>query len=361
MVGGASGEGHVGEAGVLAAGGGHGGAVGAEDVFGAPDLVVFVEDGFLGGAAHAGGAHFVDAEADGGSGVACLDVFGAHRLEHFGGVVFHVSPHLELVFLEGGVGHDEGETPLVGFVGGEGDAVVLVGEALSESADADSPGAEGGEFLFEVRAESTDAPGPSGAHAFALIAEAADVVAGGLLGDVAVAGDVDPAGAPAVVDGVLVGVEVRAGSDAEVVVHEVAAEGAALVHAIGEALGLGVHEDGGGGDGGGVEEDDLGVVFGGLHGDLVDEADADGLVLFVVEDDGVDDGVGAEGHVAGSCGSGEGGGLAAEVGAEGATADAEVAEHAGAAAEGHLFRGGFGEVGDAGGDEFTSAPFAFDG
>ena len=47
-VNGPRGEGHVGEGRVGAAGGNHGGAVGAEDILRAPNLVVLVEDGFLG-------------------------------------------------------------------------------------------------------------------------------------------------------------------------------------------------------------------------------------------------------------------------------------------------------------------------
>jgi len=44
MVDGASGQGHVSEGGVLASRRNHGGAVGAEDVFSTPDLVIAVED-----------------------------------------------------------------------------------------------------------------------------------------------------------------------------------------------------------------------------------------------------------------------------------------------------------------------------
>lgn len=44
IIGSSGGECHVGERGVLTTGGYHGGSIGAEDIFGSPDLVVLIEN-----------------------------------------------------------------------------------------------------------------------------------------------------------------------------------------------------------------------------------------------------------------------------------------------------------------------------
>lgn len=145
------------------------------------------------------------------------------------------------------------------------------------------------------------------------------------------------------------------------VIHEVAAEGAALVHAIGEAVGLRVHEDGGGGDSGSIQENDAGVVFDGFEGDLIDEPDADSFFFFVIVNDRVNDGVRTQGHIPSPLRGGKGGGLTGKVSTEGTPAAAHVSIKAGPATERHLFRSGFREVGNPTRNEGTAFPLSFDG
>ena len=238
----------------------------------------------------------------------------------------------------------------------------MVWQGLAETAEAHGPVAGGGEGFFEFGAELVfgDVAFPSLSAGAALVAEAAEVVAF-VVADVAVAGDVDAVGTASVVVAVVAAFPTAAGSGAEVVVHEVVAEFAGVVsESVGEALGFGVHEEGGGGEGAGADEDDLGVVFAVFHGDGVADVDAGGALGILIVDDFADDGVGPKGEASGGDGGGEGGCLGAEVGAEGAASDAAVAVLAGPASDGGVGVFCLGEVGDAADGHVAAGKLFFD-
>ena len=74
MVGGAYGQCHEGEGGVLGRDGSHAGAISYKDIGAGVHLVPLVEHGSLGVFAHPYASHFVNIQAGGLFGVTCLNV-----------------------------------------------------------------------------------------------------------------------------------------------------------------------------------------------------------------------------------------------------------------------------------------------
>src|SRR5580658_1040469 len=99
-------------------------------------------------------------------------------------------------------------------------------------------------------------------------------------------------------------------------VHQVMADLAAVVaQPVGETPRGGAEKKGGGSDSRGVQEENMAIVFGGLAGMGVQDADAFGAVVGLVVNDLRDDAIREEGQIAGGVGGGEGGGVAAEIAA----------------------------------------------
>ena len=156
-----------------------------------------------------------------------------------------------------------GNAPGVEFFLVHFDVVVVIGEALAETADAHVPGAGHFQRVLEFRAEAAHAhaAGPAVAAAAALIAVAADEIL--VLGFyVSKARDVDAIGAIAERHFVFVAGHSAAGAGAHVVIHEVVAEFAA---GVGEAVGKfgrgGIQQDARGFERGSADEKDARFEF----------------------------------------------------------------------------------------------------
>ncbi len=138
----------------------------------------------------------MDSKSDGWFILVFINILRAHGFQHLLSIVHHIITHRIFIFLERGIRNDDWETPFIGFIGAERDAVIFVGKAFAKALHPDRPEAKGGEFLFEIRAKATNPTAPALASAAALIAKSTQVISAfGRLAEVSVARNVEATGA----------------------------------------------------------------------------------------------------------------------------------------------------------------------
>src|SRR5690606_18400152 len=157
-------------------------------------------------------------------------ILEAGGLEHLSRIVRHVPAHLAFVVLELGIENEQGQTPLVSASAIERDAILMVRQHLAETAEADVPRSSFGCACLEIGAERflLEQRGPPEPHCTALVAEPAQVIAT-VVTNVPVTRNVDTVRPASEVVLVLEAFDVRAGTDRQMMVHDVAAKLAAVV------------------------------------------------------------------------------------------------------------------------------------
>src|SRR5882724_4246586 len=327
-------ERHVGKRGIHARSGNHASAVGHEKVLGIVRLIVGVEHGGFWIPAHAGGAHFVNGETGGRNFLPDGDVLRAAGGKNFCGLDGDVLGHGVFIFAPVAVNLQSGNAPGVEFFLVHFDEIVVIGEALAETAHAHVPGAGHFQRVLEFHAEAAHAhaAGPAGAASAALVAVAADKIL--VLGfNVSKARDVDAVGAIAERHFVFVAGHSTAGPGAHVVVHEIVAKFAPGVReAVGKFGRGGIQENARGFESGATDEKDARFEFERIFGLTVDHANAADAAGFRIIDEAVDHAVGPHGKTAGFLRGGKRRTQTAEIGAGDAAAVAHAAVVAGGAA-----------------------------
>src|SRR6266849_5384727 len=278
-------------------------------------LIVFVQDGSFRIAAHARGAHFVNRKTRRRDLLIHGNVFRAGGGEHFRGLHCNVLGHGEFVFAPAAVDFQRRDAPGVEFFLVHFDVIIVIGQALAETADSHSPRPGHAKHIFEIRAEADflNAAGPPFAAAAALVAVTAQKIF--VLGlHVSKARNVNAVGAVAEGHFIFVAGHFAAGAAAHVVIHEVVAEFAA---GVGEAIrkfgSRGIEEHARGLEGRAANKKDAGLEFESAFGLRVNDANAADAAVFRIENQAVDHAVRAHGEAAGFLRGGKRGTEAAEI------------------------------------------------
>src|SRR5438876_8501285 len=283
VVGGARGQGHVGERWIDARRAGHAGAVGDEQVRHVVRLVVRVEHRRLWITAHACRPHLVHAEAGRPVVIVRLDAPAPRGLEHLRRLTLHVLADRPLVLAPRAVDAQQWDPPLVLPLRVQVHVVLVARQALAVSLQRHPPRSRLAQALLQVRAQARlrRAAAPSlttRSRLDPIASEEADLLLS-VRAEVAEPRDVGPRGPPAV--DVLV---LETGDDSfraglGDVVHQVVTQLPARVGEPGrEARALRVQEDLGRGERRGAEEDESPGVLARLLGMCVDDTHARGPV-----------------------------------------------------------------------------------